>query len=329
MKQQLLVINRSRRRAPNLSALDRFLFGFWSLFLDPHRIQRAAVIIRPSTLLKFHDLLKKHKYRLLYSSVRKGKPGPKGPSSELIQAIVELKQHNPRFGCLRIAQQINMAFGVDINKDLVRRVLAKHYRPMPDDGGPSWLTFLGHTKDSLWSIDLFRCESILLKSHWVLVAMDQFTRRIIGFGVHSGDVDGVALCRMFNTAISTQSAPRYLSSDNDPLFQYHRWRANLRILDVVEIKSIPYTPLSHPFIERLIGTIRREYLDHVFFWNAQDLERKLGDFKQYYNRYRTHQSLGGETPAVVSGDPQPLCANLSNYSWQSHCNDHFQTPIAA
>ena len=176
---------------------------------------------------------------------------------------------------------------------------------------------------------LLRCESILLKSHWVLVIFDQFTRRIIGFGVHSGDVDGAALCRMFNTAISTQITPRYLSSDNDPLFEYHRWRANLRILDVVEIKSIPYTPLSHPFIERLIGTIRREYLDHVFFWNAQDLERKLGDFKQYYNRYRTHQSPGGETPAVVSGDPQPLSANLSNYSWQSHCNDHFQTPIAA
>jgi putative transposase len=163
----------------------------------------------------------------------------------------------------------------------------------------------------------------------VLVVYDQFTRRIIGFGVHSGDVDGIALCRMFNTAISTQRAPRYLSSDSDPLFQYHRWRANLRILGVVEIKSIPYTPLSHPFIERLIGTVRREYLDHVFFWNAQDLDRKLGDFRQYYNRYRTHQSLGGDTPAVVSGDPQPLCANLRNYSWQSHCKDHFQTPIAA
>jgi transposase InsO family protein len=288
MKQQLLVINRSRRRAPNLSALDRFLFGFWSLFLDPHRIQRAAVIIRPSTLLKFHDLLKKHKYRLLYSSVRKGKPGPKGASSELIQAIVELKQRNPRFGCLRIAQQINMAFGVDINKDLVRRVLAKHYRPMPDDGGPSWLTFLGHTKDSLWSIDLFRCESILLKNHWVLVAMDQFTRRIIGFGVHAGDVDGVALCRMFNTAISTKCAPKYISSDNDPLFLYQQWQANLRILSVDEIKTVPYTPISHPFIERLIGTIRREYLDHILFWNAQDLERKLADFRQYHNRDRVH-----------------------------------------
>jgi len=143
MKQQLLVINRSRRRAPNLSVLDRFLFGFWSLFLDPCHIQRAAVIIRPTTLLKFHNLLINRKYRLLYSSGRKGKPGPKGPSPELIQAIIELKQRNPRFGCLRISQQINKAFDVDINKDLVRRVLAKYYRPMPDDNGPSWLTSSG------------------------------------------------------------------------------------------------------------------------------------------------------------------------------------------
>ena len=162
MKQQLLVINRSRRRAPNLSALDRFLFGFWSLFLDPRRIQRAAVIIRPSTLLKFHDLLKHRKYRLLYSSGRKGKPGPKGP-----------------------------------------------------------------------------------------------------------------------------------------------------------------------FVERLIGTIRREYLDCVFFWNAQDLEQKLGTFLQYYNHTRAHQSLDGNSPAEVSSAHQLPTAKLSNYSWISHCNGLFQTPIAA
>jgi len=329
MKQQLLVINRSRRRAPNLSALDRFLFGFWSLFLNPRSIQRAAVIIRPSTLLNFHDMLKKRKYRLLYSSGRKGKPGPKGPSWELIQAIVELKQRNSRFGCRRIAQQIAKTFGIDIDKDIVRRVLAAHYRPGPGDGGPSWLTFIGHAKDSLWSINFFRCESILLKTHWVLVVMDQFTRRIIGFGVHTGDVDGAASCRMINTPISTMGAPKYLSSDNDPLFQYHQWQANLRILSIDEIKTVPYTPLSHPFIERLIGTIRREYLDHILFWNAQDLERKLVDFRQYYNRDRVHQSLGGDTPAVVSGNPQPLRANLSNYSWISHCNGLFQTPIAA
>jgi hypothetical protein len=126
MKQQLLVINRSRRRAPNLSALDRCLFGFCSLFLDLRRIQRSAVIIRPSTLLKFHSLRKQPKYRLLYSTGSKRKPGPKGPSRELIQAIVAMKQRNPRFGCPRIAQQINKAFGIDIDKDVVRRILAAH-----------------------------------------------------------------------------------------------------------------------------------------------------------------------------------------------------------
>jgi len=98
MKQQLLIINRPRRRAPTLSALDRLLFGFWSLFLDPRRLRRAALIIRPSTLLKFHNMLKKKKYRLLYSSGIKGKPGPKGPSRELIQAMngTKLSQNSIR-----------------------------------------------------------------------------------------------------------------------------------------------------------------------------------------------------------------------------------------
>ena len=150
-----------------------------------------------------------------------------------------MKRRNPRFGCPRIAQQINRAFGTDVDKDVVRRVPANHYRPDSGGSGPSWLTFLGHTKDSLWSIGLFRCESILLKSHWVLVIIDQFTRRIIGFGVHAEDVNSIALCRMFNAAIAGQGIPKYLSSDNDPLFRYHRWQANLRILEIEEIQSRP------------------------------------------------------------------------------------------
>jgi putative transposase len=102
MKQQLLIVNRSRRRAPNLTPADRMLLGFWPLFPSPHHIQRAAVILKPTTLFKFHDILKKRKYRLLYTARRKGKPGPKGPSQELIEAIVEMKRRNSRFGCPRI-----------------------------------------------------------------------------------------------------------------------------------------------------------------------------------------------------------------------------------
>jgi len=195
----------------------------------------------------------------------------------------------------------------------VRRVLAVHHRP--GAGQSSWLSFLGHTKDSLWSIDLFRCESIHLKSHWVLVVMDQFTRGIVGFGVHAGDVDGIALCYMFNTAISTQGGPHYLSSDNDPLFRYHRWQANLRILEIQEIKTVPYVPLSHPFIERLIGTIRREFLDRMFFWNANDLERKLEGFHLYHNAHRVHTSHSTATrhqkPLVKPPAAVPTSTNSS------------------
>jgi hypothetical protein len=119
-----------------------------------------------------------------------------------------MKQRNPRYGCPPIAQQINLAFGLDLDKDTVRRVLTTHYKPEPPDRGPSWLTTLGHAKDSLWSIDLFRCESILLKSHWIMVIMDQYTRRIVGFAVYAGAVDGPALCRMFNEATAGQHTPR-------------------------------------------------------------------------------------------------------------------------
>src|SRR4029453_10716633 len=247
----------------------------------PSRLIRSAIVLKPSTLLSLHRALKNRKYRLLFSPKTREKPGPKGPGPEVIAAVVQMKHRNPSWGCPRIAQQIALAFGIPINKDVVRRILAARYRRAPDSAGPSWLTVLGHAKDSLWSLDLFRCESAILRTHWVLVVMDQFTRRIVGFGVHRDVVDGIALCRMFNRATRGQTPPTYVSSDHDPLYRFNQWQRNLRILDVQEIKTSPYAPLSHPFVERLIGTIYRECLDCTLFWTTTDLELKLLDFQRY------------------------------------------------
>jgi putative transposase len=159
--------------------------------------------------------------------------------------------------------------------------------------------------------------------------MDQFTRRIIGFGVHAGDVDGIALCRMFNSAISSRGAPKYLGSDNDPLFLYHQWQATLRILGADEIKTVPYAPLSHPFLERLIGTIRREFLDQTLFWNTSDLRRKLADFRQYYNSHRVHTALDGTNLSEMSGKNKSHCVDLSQFQWESHCRGLYQRPVVA
>ncbi len=90
------------------------------------------------------------------------------------------------------------------------------------------MSVIGHTRDSLWSVDLFRCDSIVLRSYWVLVVMDQCTRRLVGFGVQCGTATSADVCRMFNAAIHGQGAPQHLSTDHDPLFEAHRWKANLR-----------------------------------------------------------------------------------------------------
>src|SRR5213593_5065920 len=122
LKHQLLISNRTRQRAPNLTSIDRFVLGLTTLFMSPRRIPKLGALVKPATLFKFHKALVDRKYRLLFSSSsHRRKPGPKGPSAELIAAIVEMKRRNPRFGCVRIAQQLAHAFGVDIDKDVVRR----------------------------------------------------------------------------------------------------------------------------------------------------------------------------------------------------------------
>src|SRR6266487_3556755 len=328
VKHQLLILNRARKRSPNLRLSDRMIAGVCALLMHPRRLIRSAIVLKPSTLLRLHRALTTRKYRLLFSTKAPTMPGAKGPNQEVVAAVVDMKRRNPSWGCPRIAQQIALAFGIAINKDVVRRILAARYEPKPDSAGPSWLTILGHAKDSLWSLDLFRCESAVLHTHWVLVVMDQWTRRIVGFGVHRGVVDGVELCRMFNQATRCQSPPTYLSSDHDPLYRFHQWQANLRILDVKEIKAVPYVPLSHPFVERLIGTLRRECLDRTLFWTAADLEMKLLDFQRYYNGHRTHAGLNGRTPEANT-DTGCARENVSSYRWQPHFRGLYQTPMAA
>ena len=94
---------------------------------------------------------------------------------------------------------------------------------------------------------------------------------------------------------------------------------------MTEVKTVPYVPLSHPFVERLIGTLRREGLDRMLFWSAPDLERKLLAFQTFYNAHRAHTSLDGRPPI-----PTPTeVAALTHYRWVAHCRGLYQTPIAA
>lgn len=211
LKHQLLILNRSRKKAPKLRTVDRIVLGLGAMLVSPQRMLKVAVAVRPATLLRFHRALVRRKCQWLFSSSTRRRPGPKGPSKKLIVAILEIKR---------------------------------------------------------------------------------------------------------------------LSSDHDPLFRFHRWRANLRVLDIEEIKSIPFVPRSHPFVERLIGTLRREYLDQTFFWNGLDLRRKLDRFATYYNQRRVHAG-SGRTPVERCGTTVGQPANLDHFAWRSDCSGLFHTPIPA
>ena len=98
--------------------------------------------------------------------------------------------------------------------------------------------------------------------------------------------------------------------------------------EMPEIKTVPSLPLSYPFVERLIGTIRREYLDRTLFLTTADLENKLLDFRTYFNEHRSHTGLQGRTPDQDTPMPRPV-ASLHSYGWQRHCRGLYHTPKAA
>ena len=327
MKQQLCAIRRKRKRAPNLSSFDRIVFGLCSLLISPHRLSRNAIVISQSTLLKFHKAMVKRKYRRLFSPKKKAKPGPKGPSPELIDLVLQIKTKNPSYGCEYIAYLVSDLLKETVSHQTVRRILRKHlFKP---GGGPSWLNKIGNQTNKLWSVDMFRVESMLLKSHWIMVVMDQYTRKIIGFAVHAGCLDGIAVCVMFNEISRGKKLPKYLSSDNDPLFTYHQWIANLSIIGIREIKTVSECPWSHTFIERLIKSVRNELTDKIFFWSEHALKKKLFCYREYFNHHRVHFAHDGRTPGNIAVESEIKRIDIKNYRWKSVCDGMYQIPIAA
>ena len=138
---------------------------------------------------------------------------------------------------------------------------------------------------------------------------------------------------MLNSAIANKGLPQRLSSDDDPLFRYHQWQANLRILEVEEIKSIPNSPTSHPFIERMIGNHVEEPFEEniliICFSETLKTWSESWQLSDTHNEYRPHQSLKGNTSLLAIDGSLIQYAKLDNYSWQSHCNGLYLTLIAA
>lgn len=325
LRSQLIILKRKSSKIYRLTPWQRLVLGATAHFIPKGRIGKISILLSPATILKFHNFLVRKKYAKLYASRQSNTARPT-KSKEIIDLVIEIKTQNPSFGCPRIAMIIMDRTGHEICEETVRNILLKHFHPTPGKG-PSWLSFIGNQIDSLWSIDLFRVESVLLKTHWILVCMDQYSRKIIGFAVCKEIVTEI-LCRMFNEVLEGTALPKHIGRDHDPLFRSYRWQSLIRILELDEVKGVPFVPTSRPFIERLIGTVRREFTDQILFWNQYDLKRKLEQFKTFYNESRVHYSLNGKTPDSVSKNTSKY-RSVGELSWKSYCSGLYYVPMAA
>ena len=136
------------------------------------------------------------------------------------------------------------------------------------------------------------------------------------------------MCRMFNQTIAKQPLPKYIFTDHNPLFHFHRWLANLRVLGIEEMKTVPFVPQPHPFPERVIGTLRREYLDHLFFWNEADLGENCCAIATTITS-TVVTGLNGETPNGYGTEKEVTHATLDAYEWRTHCHGMFQLSVTA
>ena len=291
-----------------------------ALLVRPTSLLRSGIVLKPSTLLGFHKAMSKQEYRMLFSPNRRRKPGPKGPSAKLIHAVVEMKQRNSNWGGLSANRSTD---GLGVPHPNRQRRSSQDSRPSPPAGPGFRWSLLADFPGPHERQPPLEYRSIQVRvgraavplgpgGHGSVHAPDHWIRCPCGNGRWCRTLSDVQ--PRHSRPILQYWLPEYLSSDDDPLYRFHQWQANLRILEVTQIKSIPYVPLSHPFAETLIDTVRREYLDHTLFWTTADLENKLLDFRTYFNNHRMHISQEGRTPDTPVSRP---VANLRSFQWFS------------
>ena len=159
--QQLVINYKTDVRCPALTPDDRIILGFLIHFIPKERLHELAIILSPTTLLKYNRALFNKDSGVLRSSKNNQKPGPKGPTTEVIDLVLVMKKKNLLMGYLRIAMQLNLIFDSSLDSNQVKRILDKYHRPSPFDyQGPSWSTFFLHTLDSLRSLNFSRKKTV-------------------------------------------------------------------------------------------------------------------------------------------------------------------------
>jgi transposase InsO family protein len=283
LRHQLNVLRRKSPQRVALSSIDRLLLvGLYRLAPE---VLDALKIIRPETLMRWH--------RVGFRAYWRWKSRPRGgrpeTAADIRHLIREMSVVNPLWGAPRIHGEL-LKLGIDVGQTTVAKYMAKRRRP-PSQG---WRTFLRNHADGIASMDLFLVPTISFRLLYGFLILQHSRRELLWLGV-TAHPSAEWIARQLTETYGWQQAPRYIIRDRDCVYGDVFLR-RLRAMGIRDRPIAPRSPWQNGCAERLIGSIRRDCLDHVVVFGEQHLRHLLNSYQKYYNEARTHLSLNKDAP---------------------------------
>lgn len=282
LRQQLAVLQRSVKR-PRFRKRDR-IFWVWLSRLWPEW-RSALLIVQPDTVVEWH----RQGFRLYWTWKSRAKPGRPSINAEIRQLIRRLCRENPTWGAPRIQSQLAL-LGHDVAESTVAKYMERQSKPPSQN----WRTFLKNNADQIAAIDFFTVPTITFRVLYVFVVLRHRQRRVVHVNV-TAHPTAEWTAQQITDAFPHDQAPRFLLRDRDRIYG-HVFIDRMAQMGVHEVITAYRSPWQNPYAERLIGSIRRECLDHLIVFHEASLQRALSEYFAYYHEARTHMSLDRNAP---------------------------------
>ncbi len=288
LRHQLTIYQRTISR-PRIQPADRLFWSWLSRWWSGWR--SALAFVQPGTVIAWQ----RKRFRVHWAKLsQRGRPGRPTISKEIRELIRKVSIANPRWGTPRIAGELRK-LGIDVGKSTVDKYRVRS-NPSPS---PTWKAFLNNHIKDLVSIDFLVVPTVRFRVLFVLVILAHHRRRVLHFNVTehpTAQWTGQQIVEAF----PWETAPKYLLRDRDAVYG-GQFQSRVKSLGIEEVLTAPRSPWQNAFVERVIGSIRRDCLDHVIVLNERHLKWILASYFSYYHLWRTHLSLGMDSP-----EPRPV-----------------------
>src|SRR5450631_4326400 len=275
LRQQINVLRRTAPKKLSFSAIDRLIFvGLYRLF---PKVCDALAIVKPGTIVRWH----RAGFRLYWRWKSRPRGGRPTVPLEIRRLIRDMSRANPLWGAPRIHGEL-LKLGIDVGQTSVAKYMARRR------GGPSqgWRTFLCNHADGIASMDLFVVPTLSFRLLYGFLVLRHRRRRIVWLGV-TANPTAEWIARQLTEACGWEAAPDYIVRDRDCAYG-EAFIRRLRAMGIRYRPTAPRSPWQNAYAERLIGSIRREVLDHIVVLGERHLRYVLLSYMSYHNKIRTH-----------------------------------------